>query len=136
MKKKTAPYEEIKPLIQDTAEHRNKEHKEDTCMYRGTDGERFCKMTTNTSCKKCRFYVPTTQAVFRAVYEESVAATDAYYTAKSEYEALTELHDEVQELWEKSRKHFKEAEQAYDLIAMSRKSYLTYLWNEEGKENG
>jgi hypothetical protein len=28
-----------------------------------------------------------------------------------------------------------EAEQAYDLIAMSRKSYLTYLWNEEGKEN-
>ena len=85
--------------------------------------------------QKCRFYVPTTQAVFRAVYEESVAATDAYYTAKSEYEALTELHDEVQELWEKSRKHFKEAERAYDLIAMSRKSYLTYLWNEEGKEN-
>ena len=49
MKKKTVPYEEIKRLIQDTAEHRNKEHKEDTCMYRGSDGERFCKMLERLS---------------------------------------------------------------------------------------
>ena len=50
MKKKTAPYEEIKRLIQDTTEHRNKEHKEDTCMYRGTDGDAAGCGQSSRSC--------------------------------------------------------------------------------------
>ena len=40
-------------------------------MYKMPDGsQRFCKATTHTSCRGCRFYEPTTQATFIACYEE------------------------------------------------------------------
>lgn len=35
-----------------------------TCMYRGN--KRYCNITSHTTCKRCRFYEPTTEATFEA----------------------------------------------------------------------
>jgi len=87
-------YNEIKSYILDmTAENYGgvkSPTKHDTCQYKGTD--RYCKMTTNESCSRCRFYSPTFQIMFTAAYEEA-------RRAKRAYKANVELEKEMRELW-------------------------------------
>ena len=39
-----------------------------TCQYRG-DQKRYCKITTNDACTRCRFYEPSFEATLELGYE-------------------------------------------------------------------
>lgn len=70
--------------------------REDTCQYRGTD--RWCKMTTNTKCKKCKFYTPTIQATYTAAYNEVMLAKEAYEANVALEKEIKKILQEVRDL--------------------------------------
>lgn len=56
--------------IFDNLEIRGKE-RERYCQFKGKDG-RFCKATTQKSCKRCRFFSPATQTKIMAIIEHDL----------------------------------------------------------------
>ena len=71
-------------------------------MYRGTD--KYCNATTHKTCKKCRFYEPTTQTVFTTAAEEVNAAVEAYEEIVTYLEESQEIYEELREEYKKAMK--------------------------------
>lgn len=99
-------YDEIKRYILDMATRRTGGgSKSETCQYKNGGGnEQYCRMTTNTSCHRCKFYSPSTHAVFTAAYNEVQRAKAAYesntaiakrmeHTYRKAGRLLMEMHD-------------------------------------------
>ena len=59
-------YKEIKKEIITLAKNEWRNEKEKTCMYRDRTGKRFCRITSLSECKRCRYYEPTQEAVYEA----------------------------------------------------------------------
>lgn len=60
---------EIERILREGGYISPKKKDKSDCQYRGTD-KRYCQMTTQTTCDKCRFYSPTTFAKNRMLMEE------------------------------------------------------------------
>ena len=56
-------HKKVKDMVIRTANMGGVE-KATTCMYRGN--KRYCNITTHQTCRRCRFYEPTTAATFEA----------------------------------------------------------------------
>lgn len=56
-------------------------------------------MTTNKTCKDCKFYTPTTQAVFEATYDEICRARKAFKTNSEIMNDLSQIHTEASRLY-------------------------------------
>ena len=78
----------------------DKEYKDDVsrhkhCQYKGKKGERYCTATTQKTCKRCRFFAPTTQSQLRIVVEKT---EELKGKIKSRDMTIAKLKNEIERL--------------------------------------
>lgn len=101
--------------------------KEDTCQYRGDD--RYCRMTTNKSCKRCKFYSPTTHATFIAAYNEVLRAQKAYDTNVALANNMQAIFLDMKELLADAEEMSKQAQEDYKELHIAESSMVA-LWQD------
>lgn len=121
-------YNEVKKYICEMAKKTTRGgKKEDTCQYRGDD--RYCRMTTNTSCKKCEFYSPTIQATFTAAYNEVLLAKRAYDTNVALAKKMKKSFAVMAKRLEAAEKMSEEAQENYQKLYIAESSMVA-LWQD------
>ena len=83
-------YKEVKQEILRLANSEWRNEKDATCMYRDSTGKRFCRITSLSECKRCRFYEPTQEAVYRAALN-AIRRNDLDRDAKSNQQIRAEI---------------------------------------------
>lgn len=92
-------YKEIKVAIEKLAKNnmlKGGVKREDTCMYKvDDDSGRYCRATSLTKCGRCKFYEPTTQAVYEACYAEVEHAKSLAEVINSYVKTISDLQKRV-----------------------------------------
>lgn len=117
---------EIERILREGGYISPKKKDKSDCQYRGTD-ERYCRMTTQKTCAKCRFYSPTTFAKNRMLMEE-ICRHEAEEERKDKIikerdamifrqtQELGELEDELEETIEAYKRKLRRAEMIREFI--------------------
>lgn len=87
---------DIKRAIMEIAKKHGNPDRESTCQYKARS-RKHCNITTNKSCKRCKFYQPTTQTVFKACYDEIIKASNLVDLAAEKMEIIRKAEEETLE---------------------------------------
>lgn len=113
MTKKESDFQKIKRNICTIATGKfNYKTMDKTCQFRGT--EKHCNITTQTSCKKCKFYSPSTFATYMSVQNLAEQTRKAYETNKSACVEISKLLNDMEDIDEQARTTFKKIETEFE----------------------
>lgn len=118
MKQSDGYFENVKREIYEVALAKNGNNREETCQYRGS-GDRHCNMTTNKRCKRCKFYSPSTIAVFKAVYSEAEDARKAHKENVETRNRMRKMTNNMQKILRRAEDMVENASECYDKLHMS-----------------